>query len=130
MFLFWFMLASILIVPVTMILFGFLLKNNPPREINKAYGYRTALSSKNSDIWIFANKLCGRLWVKIGTSILPFSVIFLLFFAKSSENVIGIVGCAIIVAQCLALVLTIPIIEKRLKETFDERGIRKKADEL
>ena len=126
MFLFYFMLVCILIVPLTMIFFGFILKNNPPQEINKVYGYRTALSSKNLDTWIFANTLCGKLWVKIGTPVLVISVIIMIFCSKSSENVIGTVGIIIIIAQCLILVLTIPIVEKRLKQTFDEHGIKKR----
>ena len=126
MFLFWFMLACSLIVPLTMILFGFILKNNPPQEINKVFGYRTAMSSKNTDTWIFANTLCGKIWVKIGTPVLAISVIIMIFCAKSSENVIGTVGIIITIVQCLVLVLTIPIVEKRLRQTFDEHGIKKR----
>ena len=125
MFFFVFMLVCSLIVPSAMIVFGLILKNNPPAEINKYYGYRTALSSKNADTWIFANKYCGKIWVKIGTAAFLVSVIIMLFFTKSSEKVLGIVGSALSIAQCALLVLTIPIVERKLKQTFDSRGKRK-----
>lgn len=60
---FWlFMLIMNLLIPLTMIGFGFLFKNHPPKEINGVYGYRTALSMKNEDTWKTAHLLCGRIW--------------------------------------------------------------------
>ena len=38
---FWiFMVCAIVMIPFMMILFGYIFKNNPPKDINSIYGYR------------------------------------------------------------------------------------------
>jgi len=123
MFLWYFLLVSNLIIPVTMLFFGWILKNYPPTAINNAYGYRTAMSKKNIDTWIFANKLCGKIWLKTGIVMLPLSIIVMLAFMHSSENTIGIVSIVSLIIQSISIMLAIPVVEKQLK--FDEFGIKK-----
>ena len=56
------MLCSSLVIPIIMIGFGFLFGKRPPKEINYLCGYRTRMSMKNIDTWVFAHRYCGRLW--------------------------------------------------------------------
>lgn len=47
---FWlFMLIMNLLIPFSMIGFGFYFQKHPPKEINELFGYRTPLSMKNED---------------------------------------------------------------------------------
>ena len=72
---FWiFMLASDLIIPLTMIRFGRLFLAQAPKNINATFGYRTTMSMKNKDTWEFAHKYCGKLWCRCGLILLPLSV--------------------------------------------------------
>ena len=60
---FWiFMLIMVLLIPLTMIFFGWLLFRKTPKEINYVYGYRTKRSMMNEGTWRFANQYCGKAW--------------------------------------------------------------------
>lgn len=56
------------------------------KTINCFYEYRTSRSMKNSDIWIFVNKCCNKLWLVIGGALLPISAIVYISFFKSTDN--------------------------------------------
>lgn len=61
---FWlFMLIMNLLIPFTMIGFGFYFQKHPPKEINELFGYRTSLSMKNEDTWKTAHVQFGRVWL-------------------------------------------------------------------
>ena len=70
-----FSLICSLLAPLTMILFGFLWKTRPPRDINSFYGYRTAMSSKNQQTWFFAHACISRLWRRLGLATLVLSIL-------------------------------------------------------
>ena len=60
---FWiFMLITVLLIPLTMIFFGWLLFRKTPKEINYVYGYRTKRSMMNEETWRFANQYFGKAW--------------------------------------------------------------------
>ena len=52
-----------LLIPLIMLLGGYLMYKKPPKEINNVVGYRTKMSKKNKDTWEFAHNYCGRLWL-------------------------------------------------------------------
>lgn len=61
---FWiFMVVMDLLIPLTMIGFGRYFLKSAPKEINVIFGYRTTMSMKNRDIWEFAHRYCGILFV-------------------------------------------------------------------
>lgn len=75
----WFIMLGIdILIPLLMMLFGWLLKHKTPRK-NAIYGYRTSMSMKNNDTWVFANRYCGKLWIKCG-------LILLVYFSYSNVN--------------------------------------------
>ena len=44
---FWiFMFLSNELIPILMLLFGWIFKKHPPKNINSVYGYRTSMSKK------------------------------------------------------------------------------------
>jgi len=76
---FWiFMLIVNLLIPFMMIGFGKYFTKTAPKEINMIFGYRTTMSMKNKDTWVFAHKYCGRLWYITGMIMFPISVILML----------------------------------------------------
>ena len=123
---FWiFMLIMVLLIPLTMIFFGWLLFRKTPKEINYVYGYRTKRSMRNEETWKFANQYFGKVWYRCELISVPLSVIAIaLVFGKGTETV-GTVGGIITMIQMIPLVGAIIPTEIALKKYFDENGRRK-----
>ena len=123
---FWvFMLIMDLLIPVTMIGFGRLFLTRAPKNINAAFGYRTAMSMKNKDTWEFAHKYCGKLWFKCGLILLPLSVAPVLFVRSKDTTTVGNVGLIVAAVQLIPLIGSIFPTEAALKKTFDQNGMRR-----
>ena len=68
---FWvFMLIMVLLIPITMIVFGRLFSNKAPKDINYTFGYRTKRSMMNMETWKFAHEYIGKLWLICGLTLL------------------------------------------------------------
>lgn len=114
-----------LLIPLVMVIGGYFIHKNPPRKINHTFGYRTKMSRINQDTWRFAHQYCGRLWMKVGAVLLIASVLTQLPFARAGEDIIGF-GTLILEAVQIAVLLgTIAVVERALKQTFDENGRRR-----
>ena len=109
-----------LIMPILMIIAGYMMYKHPPKDINGLIGYRTARSRKNIDTWRFAHDYCGRLWLKLGIILLIPTILAQLPLVKSSDNTIGIATVVIETIQIIVLIGSIWPVEKALKEKFDE----------
>lgn len=120
-----FMTIMNMLIPVTMILFGHYFSKKVPKNINYIYGYRTSMSMKNKDTWVFAHKHFGRSWHILGLILLPVSIIAMLFLIGKDTDTIGEIGSVIILGQCLFLILSIIPTEVALRKTFDKDGKRK-----
>lgn len=117
-----------LLIPLTMIGFGYVLKKHPPKGINGIYGYRTSRSMKNKETWNFANTYCGNLWWKWGWPLLLLTILVHLPFMNCSDDTGFSVLClAVTAGQCVVLIGSIFPVEKALKERFDEHGVRKES---
>ena len=123
---FWiYMLIIDLLLPFTMIGFGKYFLKTAPKNINTVFGYRTSMSMKNKDTWIFAHKYCGKIWFISGLIMLPLSVIVMMFVFGGLENVVGTVGAVLCGIQFIPILISIILTEKALNKTFDENGIRR-----
>jgi len=120
------MLIITLLLPFTMIGIGsyYVIKGGP-KEINETSGYRTAMSMKNKDTWLFAHVYCGRLCRVIGCIVLPLSVIAMLFVVGKGAGLIGACGGIVAIVQLIFLVIPVILTEKALGRTFDEEGNRR-----
>lgn len=112
-----FMVISSLIMSVLMIVFGRMLKKNPPKKINGLYGYRSARSFKNMDTWKFAQEYCGEIWVKFGIVLMPLSLVVLLFTDRS-YNFISVIVILIYFVQIAVLFVSVFLTERALKKWF------------
>ena len=114
-----------LLMPTIMLIGGFFMYKYPPKEINGIIGYRTTMSRKNKDTWKFAHDYCGRLWFKIGLVLLIPTIIIQIPFAYSSEDTIGYMTLFVEGIQLVTLLGSIVFVERALKKTFDENGVRR-----
>lgn len=112
-------------IPAVMLIAGYMMKNKPPKEINNVVGYRTPMSKKNMDTWIFAHQCCGRLWVKGGMIMLIIAVIVQIPLFFLPVFVSGIAVSIVLTAELVVLLLTVRSVEKELKKTFDPYGNRR-----
>ena len=123
---FWiFMLIMDILIPFTMIGFGKSFLKNPPKEINAVFGYRTTMSAKNKDTWIFAHKYCGKIWYICGLILLPISIIVMTMVFGKPEDTVGTVGGVLCGIQMIPLIGSIIPTEKALRKTFDKNGNRR-----
>ena len=102
---FWiFMLFCDLLIPAVMIGFGKRWQKKPPKEINSIYGYRTAMSMKNRDTWIFAHQYCGKIWYICGWILLVLSVALMFLSVGKDEDTVGVLGPVICLIQIVRFV--------------------------
>lgn len=113
-----------LLMPMLMLIAGYMMYKHPPKEINGIVGYRTKRSSRNLETWKFAHNYCGKLWMKLGAVLMIPTVLVQIPFAKSGENVIGSITIAIETIQLVVLIGSIFPVEKALKKEFDDNGNR------
>lgn len=123
---FWsFMLLMDLLIPVTMLGFGRYFLKNAPRSINLVFGYRTSMSMKNEDTWLFAHNYCGKLWYLWGKILLLVTVITFLCIIRKPEDTVGTVGGILCGIQMLPMLGAIIPTELALRRTFDKDGNRR-----
>ena len=126
---FWiFMFIMVLLIPLTMIFFGWLLFRKTPKEINYVYGYRTKRSMMNEETWRFANQYFGKVWYLCGLISAPLSVIAIAIVFGKEPGTMGTVGGIITMLQMIPLVGAIIPTEIALKKNFDENGKRSKRN--
>lgn len=114
-----------LLVPLIMILAGWLMYRHPPEDINSVVGYRTSRSMKNLDTWRFAQHTCGKLWWKLGILVFLITLAVSLCFMQASEKAWTIRAFAIEGAQLVVMIGSIFQVEKALQAAFDEQGNRR-----
>lgn len=119
-----FMLLVDLLIPVIMIFTGRAFCKKAPKEINMLFGYRTAMSTKNMDTWHFAHEACGRFWYRWGLISL-ITVLPMFFVTGADVKIVGVLGAVICMVQMVPLLAVIPVVEKKLRQTFDKDGNRK-----
>ena len=123
--LWWLMLVSALLIPLLMIVAGFLMEKRPPKKINGFLGYRTIRSMKNMDTWRFAHSYCGKLWWKTGLILLFLALGLQLAIIGQAEEVHTITGLVSMFVSMAALLVSALFTERALKENFTEDGQRK-----
>lgn len=123
---FWFfMVITLLLIPIITIVVGKFYGNKAPGEINHFIGYRTTRSMKNDETWKFAHNKFSKIWYKWGLIMLPISILPMLFVIGKDEDTIGNLGAIICSLQIVPILVSIALTEKALKDNFDEEGNRK-----
>ncbi|MBO4996579.1 MAG: SdpI family protein [Lachnospira sp.] len=109
-----------LLIPFLMIVIGNIMYKHPPQNINGWIGYRTTRSMKNEDTWQFAHHCCGRIWFKAGFILIIPTMIAMMPFIHSNDDVIGLVSLIIEGIQLVVLFGTIAPVEAALKRKFED----------
>lgn len=122
---FWiYMFLSNELIPLLMLIFGWIFKKHPPKNINSLYGYRTSMSTKNIETWNFAHAYCGMLWWRIGLAMFLSTAAAMLPLIGKTMDEIGSWSSLIMIIQCAALIVSIFPVERALRKNFDKTGKR------
>ena len=123
---FWmFLLIMVLLLPLTLLLFGYLFYYKTPKNMNGRYGYHSKMSCKNWQTWQFAHECCGKLWMLAGTAMLPVSVGCMIMVLDADVDTAGVWSCVLVALQCIFFVAAVPVTEWALRKNFDKNGMRK-----
>ena len=120
-----YMLLTSLLIPVIMLVFGWIFRRQAPKKINVWYGYRSARSMKNEETWSFAHHHLARTWMLVGAVLLVISVIPMIAVYGKDDDMVSVVSLVLTVIQLIPLIVSLIPTERALKKTFDENGIRK-----
>lgn len=110
------MIYTIFLIPILIIVVGFIMNKYPPKKINIFVGYRTSNSMKNDNAWKEANKYCGKLWMIDGLIMFIISIIILFSNKFTIINFSETVLTVIILVQVVIMILPIFVVEKRIKD--------------
>ena len=120
---FWlYMLICDLLIPAVMLVFGIRFGKNPPKKINSFFGYRTARSTKNQQTWECAHRYLGKLWKLLAPMLVVLAVVPMALVYGKSNGEMSAVGLIVSFVQLALLLCSLPITERYLKRTFDEKG--------
>ena len=106
------MLLGACFVPILMLVTGIVFQKHAPKEINGFIGYRTRRSMQSQEAWDYANKRMGEIWLALGVILLVVSIPLTLLFAENGLTIA-------MIAQVVALILSIIPVEVELKAKFD-----------
>ena len=119
---FWFLFICNMLIPVTMLVLGYLFKGiHFPKDVNALCGYRTSMSMKNEKTWKFANAYWGKICWRIGwgvTLVTAFATILSYLAGEEIFNTTSIVLC---MGQCAVLLVTIIPGKKKFDRNGEER---------
>lgn len=117
-----FLFVCSMLIPMTMIIIGFIMWKKPPKKINNMHGYRTKRSMVNSKTWEFANSYVGKLRFYIGLIIFFLTLILdIMLYKKYITNIDRTILICVIIQMILMIIPTI-ITEKKLSKIFTEDG--------
>ena len=121
-----FNLIMTMLIPLIMVVCGWLFMHGIPKDRNSLFGYRTAMSTKNDDTWRFAHEYCGRLWLIIGLILLAVTTVFMVLSMSMDPERVAFISGILMMIYVVPLLATVAATESAMKKTFDTRGKRKK----
>lgn len=111
------------ILSLSYLIIGVLLIKHPPKNINSIIGYRTKKSSKNQEMWDYAQRLSGKIFRTIGiVNFVVCSLIILLFVNKQNVETMFLVLAYCQIAELFVVIL---ITEIKLKKKIENKNIEK-----
>ncbi len=85
----------------------------PPKKINYLYGYRTATSMKNQQVWDFSQRYSGIKMLQGGLALVVIS--FANVFLNLSEGVQISIGLPLVIVPCIYLFFST---ERAIRKNF------------
>lgn len=118
----WFFLILDVIFSAAALFGGYYMKFHAPQDSEMKIGVLTESAKKSRDTWEFANKTCGKYWIRAGIAgiVLTTAAVNTAFLA--SEKTAAIVSLAATVIIVLAMSCSMTTVMMKLRANFDENG--------
>ena len=100
------------LIPILILVIGIIFQKHAPKENNGFIGYRTRRSMQSQEAWDYANKRMGEIWLALGVILLVVTIPLSLLLGENGVAVL-------VIAQTIALILSIIPVEMELKAKFD-----------
>lgn len=114
-----------LLVPLSMILFGYKWKNNPPKDRYGVSGYRTTMSRLNDDTWKCAHQYWGKINIVLGIILVTITFCILAIMKNSTD--FEMIITYLVFIQLGVMAITIIPTELLLHKTFTKTGSKKQT---
>ncbi len=123
---FWVLMFLVEVIPpIVFIYFGHRFRSCPPKNISNTFGYRTRMSSINSDTWEFSHRLLGKIWIFVGVGLFLLSSILMINLFNEDFQRVGVLGGILSCCQIIIILLSCIPVECALRRRFDSKGIRR-----
>ena len=109
------MMYTVFLIPILIVVVGFLLFKFPPSKPNWFSGYRTNKSMKDEKAWKEAYNYCGNLFLIVGLFELVLSIVLLVLNYLSisfSDTILSIV----VIVQLIPMLITVVLVEKKISK--------------
>lgn len=119
------MLISVAFIPLLLIVIGKIFEKYPSKEPNIAIGFRTKLSMMNKETWDYAQRLFPKVWISLGRTLLPLSLIILFLLYSEDKDYTGNLALILMIVQVVLMLGSILYVNLKLKKAFNSDGSRK-----
>ena len=119
------MLISVAFIPLLLIVIGKIYEKYPSKEPNIAIGFRTKLSMMNKETWDYAQRLFPKVWISLGRTLLPLSLIILFLLYSDDKDYTGNLALILMLVQVILMLGSILYVNLKLKKAFNSDGSRK-----
>lgn len=119
------MLISVAFIPLLLIVIGKIFEKYPSKEPNIAIGFRTKLSMMNKETWDYAQRLFPKVWISLGRTLLPLSLIILFLLYSEDKDYTGNLALILMLVQVILMLGSILYVNLKLKKAFNSDGSRK-----
>ena len=114
-----------LLIPALVLVFGVWMRVRPPKRINGVFGYRTRMSRKNEQTWQFAHRICGKIWIVLGSVMLAVCTAVQIPLLRDTARLTRVTQ-VMSFGQIALILLSVAGVERALRKHFDQDGKSKK----
>lgn len=120
------MLIVLIIISAGAILGGYVMKCKAPMDKEMKYGIRTSSTQKNTAVWAYANRTCGKSWLITGIIYIILGVPVILFmYHFKGEYLAKILSLIYLISEVIILASSVTAVLRDITNKFDENGNQK-----
>jgi uncharacterized membrane protein len=119
------LIFALLVGPVLMAAMGAVHFFFPPKEANHHLGYRSYWSMGSVQVWQYAQRLSGMIFMIGGGGFAVVMLIICLFFGLMQPSTMVITSLVCVIIEALAAIAAVVVIEVMLRKYYDIHGNKK-----
>lgn len=118
----WFFLILDIIFSAAAVFGGYYMKFRAPEDTEMKMGVLTESAKKSRDTWEYANRTCGKYWIRAGIAGIVLTTIAVNTAFLTSEDTAAIVSLVAAVIIVLMMSCSVTMVMMKLRSNFDENG--------